>query len=372
MSKIVVIGTLAESLINFRGDLIKSLVANGHQVIGMATNCDERTRASIEALGISFKSYPVQRSGMNPFSDMKAFFALRTTLYDQKPDIVLAYTIKPIIWGGLAIRSLGMKTHFYALVTGLGLAFQPGGIRKKILTSLVSRLYRWALKRADKVLFQNRDNRQTFVDRKIVDNARCVVVNGSGVNLGHFSTSPLPQGKLTFLTIARLLGDKGLREFASAAELIKNRYPDTIFSLVGPEDPSPDGIPLSEVKNWQSSGALQYLGSVSDVRPYIKQCHIYVLPSYHEGLPRTILEAMAMGRSIITTDAPGCRETVVDGDNGLLVPIKNSRALANAMEQLIMHPEMIKKMGQRSRVIAENRFDVHRVNNQILTAMRLI
>ncbi|GFE58635.1 glycosyl transferase [Geobacter sp. AOG1] len=326
----------------------------------------------LSSMGIDFKSYPIQRSGMDPSSDLLTFFALREVFYEIKPDMVLAYTIKPIIWGGLAIRSLGTTARFYALITGLGFAFQPGGIKQNILSGLVTRLYRWALAHAEKVIFQNKDNLQVFVKRQIVDTQRCVVVNGSGVNLNHFVVSPFPQSNPVFLTIARLLGDKGLREYAKAAQVIKNRYPNIIFYLVGPEDPSPDGIPLSEVKSWQTSGALQYLGATSDVRPFIGQSHVYVLPSYHEGMPRTVLEAMAMGRPVITTDAPGCRDTVVDGDNGFLVPIKDAQALAHAMEQFILHPELIEKMGRRSREIAEERFDVHKVNNQILLTMGLI
>jgi glycosyltransferase involved in cell wall biosynthesis len=372
LSRIVVIGAFAESLVIFRGDLIKSFVAQGHEVIAMAAPADKTTRTRIEALGSSFRPYPVQRNGMNPGCDLTTFLALRLALSELNPDIVLAYTIKPIIWGGLALRSLGMTSCFYALITGLGLAFQPGGMKQKILTGIVTRLYRWALVRAEKVIFQNQDNRQVFIDCKIVDARRSVVVNGSGVNLNHFNVFPLPQGNLAFLTIARLLGDKGLREYFKAAQIIKEHYPDVTFHLVGPEDPSPDGIPLFEVNTWHASGAMKYLGATSDVRPFIEQSHIYVLPSYHEGMPRTVLEAMAMGRPIITTDAPGCRETVVDGDNGFLVPIKDATALAHAMEQFILNPELIEKMGRRSRVIAEERFDVNMVNNDILRSMGLI
>ena len=372
LSKVVVLGALAESLINFRGDLIKSLVGAGHEVSAMAAQADDATRHSIEALGASFRPYPVQRSGMNPLHDLTTFFALREVFSDFKPDIVLAYTIKPVIWGGLAVRSLGTTARFYALITGLGLAFQPGGIKQKFLADLVSRLYRWALVRAEKVIFQNQDNRQVFVDRHIVEAKRCVVVSGSGVNLDHFVPASLPKSNVVFLTIARLLGAKGLREYVKAAHIVKTRYPDAIFHLVGPEDPSPDGIPLSEVKTWQSSGVLKYLGETKDVRPYIEQTSVYVLPSYHEGMPRTVLEAMAMGRPIITTDAPGCRETVMDGDNGFLVPVKDAKALAAAMEKFILNPELIDKMGKRSSEIAKEKYDVHKVNKVIMKAMGLL
>jgi glycosyltransferase involved in cell wall biosynthesis len=351
--------------------LIKSFVKLGHEVIAMAEFTDDETRTRIELLGASFISYSVQRNSMNPARDLITFLSLRSTFSKIKPDIIFSYTIKPIIWGGLALRSTGMSSKFYALITGLGLAFQPGGTKQKILTCLVTRLYRWALIPAEKVIFQNHDNRQVFIACQIMDARRSVVVNGSGVNLDHYVASPLPQGPIVFLAIARLLGDKGLREYAKAAQDVRGRHPETIFQLVGPVDPSPDGVPLSEVQGWHDSGALQYLGSVTDVRPFIEKCHVYVLPSYHEGMPRTVLEAMAMARPIITTDAPGCRETVVDGDNGFLVPVKSPQALALAMCKFIEHPEIIEKMGLRSRKLAENKFDVQKVNDQMLQIMGL-
>ncbi len=373
LSKIVIVGALAESLVNFRGDFIKSLISAGHEVIAMADITDDVTREQIVALGASYRSYPIQRNNMNPSSDLMTFFALRSAFSEIKPDVILAYTIKPVIWSGLALRTLGLSARYYALITGLGLALQPGNIKQNFLTSFVTGLYRIALARAEKVIFQNKDNRKTFVDRNIVEVRKSVVVSGSGVNLIRFSVSPFPSDSpIIFLSIARLLSAKGLREYFKAAQLIKSKYPKALFYLIGPEDPSPDGILLSEVETWEADGALQYLGATSDVRPFIEQSHVYVLPSYHEGLPRTVLEAMAMGRPIITTDAPGCRETVVDGENGFLVPIKNEKALAHVMEQFILFPELIKKMGHRSREIVEERFDVHKVNDEILCIMSLI
>lgn len=371
MSKVVIIGALAESLVNFRGDLIKSLVVAGHDVVAMADHTDDVTRTRIEALGASFRSYPVRRNGMNPRFDLATLLSLRAAFTEINPAVVLAYTIKPVIWGGLALRSLRMKVRFYALITGLGLAFQPGGFKQTALTGLVTRLYRLALTRAEKVVFQNQDNRQVFLERQIVDDRRCVIVSGSGVNMSHFDVTCLPQGNVVFLTIARLLGDKGLREYAQAAHIVKKRYPVAVFNLVGPADPSPDGIPLAEVETWQESGAVNYLGASADVRPFIERCHVYVLPSYHEGMPRTVLEAMATGRPILTTDVPGCRETVVSGENGYLVPKQNAEALAERMIWFIENCDQWDRMGQASRCMAEERFDVHKINAQMLRIMGL-
>jgi glycosyltransferase involved in cell wall biosynthesis len=221
------------------------------------------------------------------------------------------------------------------------------------------------------VIFQNPDNRQVFVERGIVELPRTLIVHGSGVNVEHFSPAPLSQGEPVFLLIARLLGDKGIREYVRAAALLKEKYPAVVLQLVGPDDPSPDGIPLDEVKKWHEAGVIQYLGSTKDVRPYLAQCHVYVLPSYHEGTPRSVLEAMAMGRPVVTTDAPGCRETVQPGENGYLVPTRDAEALARAMERFILEPGLIGEMGSRSRRIAEQKYDVHKVNAVILQGMGL-
>lgn len=371
MSKIVIIGALAESLLNFRGDLIRSLVASGHTVVAMAGPTDEATCLNIEAMGASFVCYPVQRNGMNPSSDLGTFRSLRRAFAEIKPDVVLAYTIKPVIWGGLAMRSLGTDARFYGMITGLGLAFQRGGFKQKMLTDIVTRLYRWALHKADAVIFQNQDNQQVFIERNIVDARRCVLVNGSGVNVDHFGISPLPTDGVVFLSIARLLGAKGLREYAAAAEIVKKRYPAAVFNLAGPEDPSPDGIPMAEIRSWQASGAVHYLGAFKDVRPIIESCQVYVLASYHEGMPRTILEAMSMGRPILTTDVSGCNETVVPGENGYLVPKQNSQSLAERMIWFIENRERWERMALSSRRIAEDRFDVHKVNRELTRIMEL-
>jgi glycosyltransferase involved in cell wall biosynthesis len=372
LSRVVVLGAQAESLVNFRGDLIRSLAAAGHEVFVMEAMTDDATRASIEALGASFRPYPVQRSGMDPRHDLTTLLSLRTALAETKPDLVLAHTIKPVIWGGLALRSLDTAARFYGLITGLGLAFQAGGVRQKVLTGLVTSLYRQALVRAEKVIFQNRDDRQVFVDRQIVPPRRCVVVDGSGVNISHFEYTPLPTCGTTFLAISRLLYAKGLREYVQAAKIVKERYSDAIFNLIGPEDPSPNGIPLAEVREWHASGAVNYLGAVNDVRPYIGQSHVFVLPSYYpEGMPRSILEAMSMGRPILTTDVPGCRETVVPGENGHLVPKENAKELAERMIWFIDNRDSWQCMGEASRRMAEDRFDVRKINEEMLRIMGL-
>jgi len=371
LSCVVVIGALPESLLNFRGDLLKELVARGHEVITMAAAGERDVVRQLASIGVDFRAYPVYRSSMNPVKDMQTYFSLRKALDALNPDIVLAYTIKPVIWSGIALKQKP-ASKFYALVTGLGFAFQDGGIVRKGLTGLVSGLYRVSLVRASRVVFQNPDNRDLFIERKIVQKDKCELVNGSGVDLIRFTVTPLPVEGFVFLAIGRLLGEKGFREYARAAQLVKTRYPEAVFRLVGPEDPSPDSIPLREIHAWQTQGWVEYLGETDDVRPFLSDCHIFVLPSYHEGMPRTVLEAMAMGRPILTTNVPGCRETVSHGENGYLVPKGDAVTLAERMCWFIEHRNEWTRMGFRSRTMAEERFNVNDVNRHLLKIMGLL
>lgn len=370
MAHIVLIGALPESLTNFRGDLIRALVSSGHSVTAMAAPASIDQVKAIESLGASFRSFPVQRNGLNPWYDVQTLFALHKAFRELTPQVVLAYTIKPIIWGSFALSGVH-GVRFFALIEGAGYAFQSGGIKRRILTQLVKCLYRTALKKARQVIFLNRDNEQLFLQIGIVEQSQSVIVNGTGIDLDLFAAEPFPSGSVVFLTIARLLGEKGLREYAHAARLVKQRYPNAVFRLLGPADPSPDGVPLQEVKAWHAQKVVEYLGVAKDVRPFIADCHVYVLSSYHEGMPRTVLEAMAMGRPILTTNVPGCRETVVAGENGYLVPKADAEALAERMIWFIEHHGQWQRMGQASRRMAEERFDVHRVNAEMLRIMHL-
>ena len=356
------------SFLFFRHELLKAWKSTG--LITLAAGAPSSDlRSSLERLGIKYLDYPVQRNGMNVSRDLKTFISLWKMFRAQKPDVVLAYTIKPVIWGGLALWFFpGIR--FYALITGLGYAFQSGN-RQGGLTSLVSLLYRLSLLRAEKVIFQNAENLEELVARGCVSRGKCARVYGSGINLSHFCIAPLPANPMVFLGIGRLLGDKGVREFVNAARRVHAVHPNVRFQWLGGADPSLDGIPRDEVRYWQEDGVLEYLGMTSDVRPYLAACHVFVLPSYHEGMPHSTLEAMAMGRAVLTTDVPGCRETVEQGLNGFLVPKADATALAERMIWFIKHPEVLHEMGQASRRLAEERFDVHKVNAEMLRIMRM-
>lgn len=366
--KVFVIGAKASSLYNFRGELLSKLAVD-NKIYAMASNADKTEIKCIDNLGATYIEYSVSRSGLSPAQDFKTFLSLRKIFKQEKPDVILAYTIKPIIWGGLAARCLPC-CRFYALVTGLGFAFQRGSWKKNILMKLVVFLYKTALRKVDKVIFQNTDNRKVFTDLEIVPEYKTAIVNGSGVDLSHFEVKALSSTP-KFLLIARLLGDKGIREYVKAANIIKQTHPDAIFQLVGPEDPSPDGISLTELTQLNTSHAVEYLGGTNDVRPYIESCSIFVLPSYHEGLPRTVLEAMATGRPILTTDVPGCRETVVNGENGWLVEKANVEQLVGRMIWFIENPQEWQRMADFSRVMVEDKFDVHNVNATLIKIMEL-
>jgi len=370
-SDVLVIGVEPVSLINFRGHLIQALEQAGQVVTAVSSPLSSEMRHKFEQAGIRHQARPFQRNGLNPMADFKTLFSLRSLFKTERPDLVLAYTIKPVIWGGLAARLTG--TEFYALITGLGFAFQGDGLKRKLLTKLVTALYRLSLSHATKVVFQNEDNRQEFVQRGIVPAYKTEVVNGSGVDISRFAFTPTPAltPKIKFLCIARLLGEKGLREYAQAAALVKAQYRDVEFQLIGPEDTSPDAIAISEVKSWVATGAIEYLGVTEDVRPFIAQSHVYVLPSYHEGLPRSTVEAMAMGKPVITTDAVGCRETVDEGLNGFKVPVGAVQALVEKMVWFIENSAEIQTMGAASRTLAEEKFDVHKVNARMLEIMEL-
>lgn len=372
--RVLVIASFPDSLLQFRGPLLKALMDQGCVVHVAAPGLvlGSPLGQQIQSLRLQAHDITMQRTGTNPWSDFKSLLSMLTLIRHVQPDVVLGYTIKPVIYGTLAAWLSGVERR-YALVTGLGYAFtgEVGGSRRMV-KALVQSLYRLALRRAHKAFFQNPDDEALFRHLGLLPvGTPSVVVNGSGVDVASYAVAPLPQVAPHFLLIARLLGDKGVREYAQAAERIKSMHPQVQFSLVGWIDENPDAIRQSELDAWVQAGTLNYLGRLQDVRPAIAQCTVYVLPSYREGTPRTVLEAMAMGRPVITTDAPGCRETVVDGDNGFLVPVKSVDAIVQAMERFIEDPTLAARMGQRSRQIAEEKYDVHKVNAVMLREMGL-
>ncbi|WP_324667969.1 glycosyltransferase family 4 protein [Geochorda subterranea] len=372
MSKVAVVASYAPSLVRFRGHLLRTLVDMGHTVYAFAPDIDGKVESWLRDAGIIARRFFLQRTGMNFVADMRSISELRRLFLSVQPDVVLGYSVKPVVYGSWAAKLAGVR-RICSLISGLGYAFSGDSWKHKALRAVVRRLYKEALRWNDVVMFQNPDDMELFRQGRIVpDSARIVVVRGSGVDLDHFRPTPLPQTGMTFLMISRLLKEKGVEEYAEAARIIRSRYPEARFLLVGPMDSNPGGISPTDLQRWTAGGFVEYVGEVDDVRPYIRQSTVYVLPSYREGTPRSVLEAMAMGRPIVTTDVPGCRQTVEDGLNGFLVPPRDPTALANALERFIVDSRLASRMGQASRRMAEERFDVRQVTAAMLDAMELL
>ena len=376
MKKFLLIAGFADSLINFRWDLICALQAKGLEVHVAAPEISSSptTLEKLRNNGVFAHDVPMQRTGTNPIEDFKTLIALRQLMQQVRPDYVMAYTIKPVIYGMLAAASTGVPNRA-ALITGLGSAFQDseGSTKQNLIRRVTRQLYARALSAADLTFFQNEDDQKLFTDLGIIrPGQNTVVVNGSGVNTEKFSPQPLPEGdEVHFLLIGRLLKDKGVREYVEAARRVKQQYPQAVFNLVGFLDSNPSSVTQQELDQWVNEGTVKFWGKLSDVRPAINACHVFVLPSYREGTPRTVLEAMATGRAIITTDAPGCRQTVENGYNGWLVPVQSAEKLAEAMERFLSEPALIQQMGQASLEIARNKYDVNIINDFMLNQLKI-
>ena len=346
---------------NFRGDLIKRIISCGYEVI--VTGPNRVGVEKIEALGARFVEKPMNKNGVNPKEDLKYQKALYELFKKEKPDVVLGYTSKPVIYGSIAAKKAGVP-HKVAMITGLGYAFTAQTKKAKAIRAVMSVLYKKALNCADTVIFQNPDDREQFVSSGLVKSEKCRVVNGSGVNTNRFSVADYPD-KITFFMLSRVMYSKGIREYLRACELVKEKHPEVRFMLLGACENIQDSLSKEDLAPYVEKGIIEHFGETDRVEDYYKQCSVYVLPSYREGTPRTVLEAMSMGRAIITTDAPGCRETVIDGKTGFLVPVKNAEAVAEKMTEFIENPELIKTLGAASAEYAREKFSVDKVNDDM-------
>jgi glycosyltransferase involved in cell wall biosynthesis len=315
----------------------------------------------------------LSRASIDPISDLRSIIALYLLLRSLKPDLFFGYTIKPVIWGILISKLAGVPNRI-ALITGLGYAFiEDRGLKRFAIRLIASGLYKFSLSFSTTVLFQNKDDCDDFRRMRLLPRfVSTEIVSGSGVDLSRFRLKPLPVGSISFLLIARLLVDKGIREYALAARQIRLKHPNVDFHLVGGLDPNPAGIKESEVRSWHDSGFIIWHGHLDDVRPILSKTSVFVLPSYREGIPRTVLEAMATGRPILTTNAPGCRETVIHGKNGLLFPPRDFQSLSDAMEYMVqLSYSDLRRMALASNRLARERFDVNIVTRRMLCAMNL-
>lgn len=372
-SRFAIIGNQAFALLNFRTPLIREIISRGHSVYALAPDFDDDTSSQVEALGAVPVPISLSRIGLNPLRDSLDAFALRRVLAELNLDIILSFAIKPVIYGSLAARLAGVPDR-YALIAGLGYAFGDDARRtpKSAAVHYAARgLYQIALSQTKKIFMQNPDDADDFVRLGIIPRKKIIAVNGTGVDLEGWRVLPSVIHPPTFVLAARLLTEKGIHDYVKAARLVKANTPQARFILLGGLDSNPNGIARGQVDQWVSEGIIEWQGHVP-VRPWLAQSSVFVLPSYYrEGIPRSIQEAMASGRPIITTDAPGCRETVIDGLNGFLVPARDPAAVASAMNRFIAEPELISQMGTESRKLAEERYDVRKVNAVMIDAMGL-
>lgn len=365
--KVIIISPKNRTAYNFRGDLIKKIVDFGYEVIVTGPNQDNLDK--ILELGARFCEIPMNKNGVNPLKDLSYQKALYRLFVKEKPDVVLGYTAKPVIYGSIAAKKAKVP-HKVSLITGLGYAFTSKTTKAKIIKFIMSVLYKKALKCADTVVFQNKDDEIQLINEGLVMNSKCVVVNGSGVNMEKFKVCPYPE-RPTFFMLSRVMNSKGIREYLRACEIVKNKYPNVRCMLLGACEKIQDSISDEDLKTYIERGIIEYFGETDNVSDYYSQCSVYVLPSYREGTPRTVLEAMAMGRAIITTDAPGCRETVNDGVNGFLVPVKDAEAIAEKMCEFIENSELVENMGKKSIELCREKFDVNKVNNDMIKYLKI-
>lgn len=367
----VVISPIASSLLRFRGALLKAIHDAGLEVLGVAPEEDAQVRSQLEAWGGRFCAVPMSRTGKNPLSDLRLLLRFARLFREERPDLLLSYTIKPIIYGSLAARLQRVPSQF-SMVTGAGYAFLKENWRQRAVGALVRPLYRLAFQTNRKVFFLNPDDQKMFSDLGLVAPSKTLLLNGEGIDLAEFPAVPPVRSPVVFLMIGRLYREKGIVEYVEAARLLKRKYPGAIFRLIAPSDPNPSALDPAWAEAQAQAGVVEYTRWVDDVRPALAAASVFVLPSYREGTSRAVLEALATGRAVVTTDAPGCREPVSEGVNGYLVPVKDPQRLAAAMECFILHPELVTEFGQRSRALAESKYDVRLVNRTIMTAMGLL
>lgn len=374
LKRVALIGHAAGATLNFRAPLIADLVAAGCEVEVLAPDWTEAQLARLAALGARGSAFPLARTGLNPIEDLRTLWALWRHLRRMRPDVVFTYAAKTNVWGMLAAWLAGVPRRV-AMVAGMGFAFTETTTRsdrKRIfLRHMLTLLYRVTFSRADWVVVQNQDDAGMLVTACGVLPAKIVRINGTGVPLDEWPLHPPHTDPMTFTLVARLLREKGVLEFLHAARRVKARHPATRFWVLGPLDDNPGGLREADLRPWLDDGTVEWPGAV-DVKPWLAQTSVFVLPSYYrEGVPRSTQEAMAMGRPVITTDAPGCRETVVEGVNGFLVPPRDVEALQRAMLRFIEEPALVARMGRESRRLAEERFDVRQANAVLLKTMGL-
>lgn len=374
--KIAIIGTTAHSILGFRIDLIKSLIAKGHQVYAFAQDYQPASEQAVTALGAVAVNYQFNRTGLNPLVDLINTYKLVKQLKQHKIEQTFCYFTKPVIFGTLAAVLAGVKRR-YGMLEGLGFTFtpQPQGLplKTKLLRHIQVQLYKLSLPRLNRLILLNDDDKQDLLEANKIAVKDVAILGPIGLNLADYSYSAAPTNPVTFLFIGRLLREKGIFEYVAAAKLVKAKYPTSRFIILGSIDmANPGGLSQQQLTNLIDEQLIEWPGFVKNVAEWIKQSSVFVLPSfYREGFPRSTQEAMAVGRAIITTDVPGCKETVQKSVNGFLVPPYSAEALADKMCYFIENPDKIIEMGNNSYRIAQQQFDASKVNQRLIELLDL-
>ncbi len=361
--KIAIVATSGISLLNFRGQLIRDWKEQGHEVVAISIESAEDMAEITHQLGISYYQVEGSRVGIGLGSGLKMLNGYRKAFKILKPDYCFLYMSKPIAFGCPAAKIAGVP-HINVLINGLENAFYRHSFKDALVRLVMKSGYFIASLVCDNVFVQNNDDKDLLVKSRAVSGKKIKVLNGSGVDMSHFTRQPLPDEPV-FLMVARLLWSKGIREYMAAIARVKAKHPKAQFMLLGGLDHNDEAITQEELESFLSEYEVEYCGHTDDVRPYLNRCSVFVLPSYHEGTPRSVLEAMATGRAIITTAAPGCRDTVEEGVNGYLVPVGDSELLAERMCQLITDAPLRVSMGEQSYRICSEKYDVKLVNAEI-------
>jgi glycosyltransferase involved in cell wall biosynthesis len=369
--RILIIASLASSLIRFRGDFIKSLLKNGFEVFTAAPSYTDQDRVNLTRMGATIFEFNLQRTGLNPIKDFKSILELKSIIKENHIDLVFPYTVKPVIYGSIAASM--NNTPVISLITGLGYAFTGLTFKARILQRFNETLYKLSIRTNKVIVFQNKDDYQLFLDRNVISKKQKVdFVSGSGVNLNQFRFKEKnASDKVSFLLVARLIKEKGIALYLEAAQLLKAKYPKAEFHLIGAPETSPSAISKDELNILHDKGIIIFHGKQHNIEEHLHNRDVFVLPSYYrEGLPRTTLEACACGNPIITTDSVGCRESVKEGINGFLIEPQNLDALVKPMEYFITNPIKIKEMGVNSRTYAEERFNVDIINKDLINIIK--
>lgn len=368
--KLVLIGTTANCVLNFRSTLMVALLEQGHEVYALATDYCDSTRQQVRLMGVIPIDYLFSRGGMNPLADIRNTFALSSVLKDISPDVVFSYFAKPVIFGTLAARLAGVG-RCIGMLEGLGYAFTEGpgkySLKKIVTRTMQIMLYRFAFRFLERLIFLNPDDQRDLLGKHHLKARNTCVLGGIGLNLQDYAYVKPPVAPVSFIFVGRLLAEKGVHEFVAAARLIKLEYPAAKFIMLGGLDQqNPSGLSPQILSELVSKGIVIHPGHVGDVGEWLQRSSVFVLPSYREGVPRSTQEAMAIGRPVITTDVPGCRETVVDGKNGFLIRPFSVPELVERMRYFIDSPEQIEVMGRESYAMAQRKFDGRKVNARLV------